>query len=108
MFARIAAVAMLALVACSHKPPHKPGDEWLKAIEFEGNTALKDKTLVTGLALRRAQARGRAPDPYLVQVDADRVRGEYLRKGFLHVDVRPRVERKGDASRRARAPGRRS
>lgn len=33
-----------------------------------------------------------------MQVDADRVRGEYLRKGFLHVDVRPRVERKGDAS----------
>ena len=99
MPARSFAIAIaLALVACSHKPPRKPGDEWLKAIEFEGNKSLKDKTLVTGLALRRTQKRGRAPDPYLVQVDADRVRGEYLRKGYLHVDVRPRVERIGDAS----------
>jgi outer membrane protein assembly factor BamA len=32
-----------------------------------------------------------------VQVDADRIRGEYLRNGYLDVDVRSRVERKGDA-----------
>ena len=98
MFSRYAVVALLALVACSRKPPRKPGDEYLKAIEFEGNKAFKDKTLVEGLALHRSQKRGRPPDPYLVSVDADRLRGEYLRKGFLHVDVRPRVERKGDAS----------
>lgn len=98
MSARQFVIVLLALGACSQKPPRKPGDDWLKAIEFEGNKSLKDKTLVTGLALRRTQKRGRAPDPYLVQVDADRVRGEYLRKGYLHVDVRPRVERVGDAS----------
>jgi hypothetical protein len=52
--------------------------------------------LVTGLALRRTQTRGRAPDPYLIGVDADRIRGEYLRRGFLDVDVRHRTERNGD------------
>jgi outer membrane protein assembly factor BamA len=98
MSARQFAIVLLALGACSQKPPRKPGDDWLKAIEFEGNSAIKDKTLATGLALKRTQKRGGSPDPYLVQVDADRVRGEYLRKGYLHVDVRARVERVGDGS----------
>ena len=86
-----------ALVGCS-KPagPRRPGQEWLKSIEVEGNKELKDKTLVTGLGLRRTQQAGRAPDPYLVSVDEDRIRGEYLRRGFLAVDVRSRVEREGN------------
>lgn len=85
--------------ACGEKqPPRRPGEPYLKAIEIEGNEKLGDKTLVTGLALRRTKERGRPPDPYLIQVDADRVRGEYLRKGFLAIDVRSRVEREGDAA----------
>jgi outer membrane protein assembly factor BamA len=88
----------LTLAACSRSQPRQPRDEYLKAIRFEGNQKLKSKTLVAGLALRRTQARRRPPDPYLVQVDADRIRGEYLRKGYLAVDVRSRVEREGDAS----------
>lgn len=89
-------VGAAGLAACSHAPPHKPGEEYLKAIRFEGNHDLGNTDLVTGLALHRTQAKGRAPDPYLISVDADRIRGEYLRHGFLDVDVRSRVERKGE------------
>ncbi|MBL0219117.1 MAG: BamA/TamA family outer membrane protein [Myxococcales bacterium] len=91
-------LTVLALGACARAPSHRPGDEWLKAIKFEGNKRLGDSTLVTGLALHRTQKRGRAPDPYQVQVDADRIRGEYLRRGYLDVDVRSRTDRQGDAT----------
>jgi outer membrane protein assembly factor BamA len=46
--------------------------------------------------LRRVQKLGASPDPYLVVIDGQRIRGEYLRRGFLEVDVRSRVERNGD------------
>ncbi|MBA3542061.1 MAG: BamA/TamA family outer membrane protein, partial [Deltaproteobacteria bacterium] len=85
-------------MACRTGPVHKPGDEWLAAIEFEGNTVLSDRTLRTGLVLDRAQKRGQAPDPYQIQLDLERVRGEYLRRGFLDVGVRSRTDRKGDAT----------
>jgi translocation and assembly module TamA len=93
-------LAILVLVAAcgEKKPPRRPGEDYLKKIDVEGNRQIKDKELVSGLALKRAQKRGRGPDPYLIQVDADRIRGEYLRKGYLGVDVRSRVERKGDAA----------
>jgi outer membrane protein assembly factor BamA len=89
-------MANMLFGACAHGAAHHPGDERLAKLDFEGNKRLSDKTLLTGLALHRVQKRGGTPDPYLVQVDADRIRGEYLRKGYLDVDVRPRVERKGD------------
>jgi len=85
-----------ALAACAHAPAHKAGEERLKKVDFEGNHRLSDETLLTGLALHRTLKRGRAPDPYLIQVDADRIRGEYLRHGYLDVDVRAKTERKGD------------
>jgi len=84
------------LSGCSHPPPHHPGEEQLTAVEFEGNKQLGKNTLLTGLALHRTLQRGGAPDPYLVQIDEDRIRGEYLRKGYLDIDVRSRVERKGE------------
>ncbi|MBA3464566.1 MAG: BamA/TamA family outer membrane protein [Deltaproteobacteria bacterium] len=80
----------------SSSRPRRPGDERLKAIHFEGNKHLREKTLVTGLALHRTLKYGRAPDPYLMSVDAERIRGEYLRRGFLDADVRSRTDRKGD------------
>ncbi|MDQ3366417.1 MAG: BamA/TamA family outer membrane protein [Myxococcota bacterium] len=90
----------LLFAACGDKPPpRRPGQEYLASIEIEGNSKLGDKTLTSGLALKRNQLRGRPPDPYLIQVDADRIRGEYLRSGFLTIDVRSRVERKGDAAK---------
>jgi len=90
-------VLLLALVgACASAPPHRAGTERLARISFEGNHRLSNSTLVTGLALHRTLKRGNAPDPYVIDIDADRIRGEYLRKGYLDVDVRSRVERKGD------------
>lgn len=89
-------IVVALLGACAHGQTHKPGEEWLAKVDFEGNQRMSDKKLLTGLALHRTLKRGRAPDPYVIQVDADRIRGEYLRKGYLDVDVRSRVERKGD------------
>lgn len=63
---------------------------------FEGNKQISQGDLLTGLALHRTLQRGGAADPYLVQIDADRIRGEYLRKGYLDIDVRSRVERQGE------------
>jgi translocation and assembly module TamA len=92
----VLAIALTAIAACASVPAHKAGTERLARIDFEGNHRLSNNTLVTGLALHRTLKRGTAPDPYLIAIDADRIRGEYLRKGYLDVDVRSRVERKGD------------
>jgi len=90
-------IAVIAINAGCHGPVHRPGDEWLEAIHFEGNRALDDDELLSGLALHRTQEAGRAPDPYLVSVDADRIRGKYVRLGYIDVDVRSHVERHADA-----------
>jgi outer membrane protein assembly factor BamA len=84
------------LAGCAHGAAHRAGDERLTGVNFEGNEQLSDKTLLTGLALHRVLKRSGTADPYLVQVDADRIRGEYVRRGYIDVDVRSRVERKGD------------
>ncbi|HEY0195290.1 MAG TPA: POTRA domain-containing protein, partial [Kofleriaceae bacterium] len=65
-------------------------------MEFEGNHRIRDKSLLTGLGVHRILKRGGSPDPYTIQLDADRIRGEYLRKGYLEVGVTTKVERKGD------------
>jgi outer membrane protein assembly factor BamA len=77
---------------------HHPGEEFLESIQFEGNHAVSSGDLRDGLALHRAQKLGSAPDPYLVTVDRERVRGMYVRHGYLEVDVHARVERHGDAA----------
>jgi translocation and assembly module TamA len=87
---------LLASVGCGKKVVHRPGEEFLDAIKIEGNASIKDKTLREGLALRKVKKRGASPDPYLVVIDGQRIRGAYLRRGFLEVDVRSRVERVGD------------
>jgi outer membrane protein assembly factor BamA len=87
----------LAVLAC-HRATHHPGDEFVEAIRFEGNHAIGADTLGEGLALRRVQKHDGAPDPYLVAVDGERVRGMYLRRGYFEVDVHPRVERHGNAA----------
>ena len=91
-------VFLLAVVAaCHHNPPHKPGEDYLKDIKFEGNKKLSNKDLVTGLALHRTEKAGRPADPYLVQIDADRLRGQYGRLGYFETDIKPRVERQAEA-----------
>lgn len=95
----VPAVLVIALVsACGQKRVHRPGEEWLEAIKIEGNTSIRSKDLREGLALRRVQKQGTSPDPYLVVIDGRRIEGEYIRRGFLEVDVRSRVERQGDAT----------
>ncbi len=91
-------MTVVALAACHHQPPHKPGEEYLKSVVFEGNHDLSDKSLLTGLALHRTLTAGRAPDPYQVQTDADRLRGQYAREGYFESTVQPRVERVRDAA----------
>lgn len=97
--AAAASIVLAALGACSrNRPPRRPGEEYLKDIDVEGNRQVKERHLVAGLALQRAKDRSRPPDPYLVQLDEERIRGEYLRRGFLGIDVRSRVDREGDAA----------
>jgi outer membrane protein assembly factor BamA len=95
---RYLVLAIAVAHGCAHGETQRGSDERLVGITFEGNKQLSDKELQTGLALRRVLKRKGAPDPYLVQVDADRLRGQYLRKGYLEVDVRPRVERRADTA----------
>jgi outer membrane protein assembly factor BamA len=95
--ARALALIAITLTACHHTPPRHPGEEYLAAINFEGNKAIKSSDLRTGLALHRVQSLGSAPDPYLVTVDGDRIKGRYMRDGYLEVDVHSRVQRDGDA-----------
>jgi outer membrane protein assembly factor BamA len=91
------ALALLGALAACHHPVHHPGEEFLEAIRFEGNHSISSDDLRDGLALHHVEEHGAAPDPYLVAVDGDRIRGQYLRKGFLEVDVHSRVERHGEA-----------
>lgn len=92
-------LAVAASSACAHgNTGPRATEDRLEKVNFEGNTQVKDKTLLTGLGVHRVLQRGGAADPYLIQVDADRIRGEYLRKGYLDVDVRSRVERKADTA----------
>ncbi len=90
---------VLSTIACQHRRPHKPGDESLKAIEFEGNREFSDDSLRDGLALRRAQKAGRAPDLYQMELDTDRVKSQYVRAGFFEADVQSRIDRDADTSR---------
>lgn len=95
----VTALAVAALGACGRsKQIRRPGDEYVKAIEVEGNKQVKDRYLTSGLALQRAKKNKRPADQYLVQLDGERIRGEYLRRGYLGIDVRSRVDRAGDAA----------
>jgi outer membrane protein assembly factor BamA len=92
----LAMVVVWLVSGCRHKVVHHPGEEWLESINVEGNKSIKTKDLRDGLALKRVQKQGSSPDPYLVVIDGKRIEGEYIRRGFLEVDVRSRVERHGD------------
>jgi outer membrane protein assembly factor BamA len=88
---------LAVIAACHHAPVHKPGDDWVQSVRFEGNHELSSKSLLSGLALHRSEERGYGADPYQLQLDAQRIRGQYLREGFFDADVQARVERHGDA-----------
>jgi translocation and assembly module TamA len=89
-------VVPIALVACGPPPPvHHPGEEYVDEVVLRGNHAIEDDDLTLGLAVERALAAGRGLDPYELSLDAGRVRGVYLRRGYFDVDVRATVERHG-------------
>ncbi|MDB4961371.1 MAG: surface antigen [Myxococcales bacterium] len=91
----VVCVLVAALVGCGPPPRvHKPGDEWLSAIQIEGSRAFDRDDLVPGLQLNRTLVGGRAVDPYQLSVDTERIRAAYLRRGYFDVTVKPRVETK--------------
>ncbi len=91
------AIVACVLVAC-HGPVHRPGEEFVAKLRFEGNRAISDDDLKRGLALERSEKHGGPPDPYSVSLDTDRIRGHYARRGFLDASVRARVDRVGLAA----------
>jgi outer membrane protein assembly factor BamA len=98
MSVRALAIAAVVVVGCHHGKPHRPGEEWLSKVKFEGNHQISNGALLDGLALHRTLKDQGAPDPYQVELDADRLRGQYARDGFFSVAVAPRVERRDDAA----------
>ncbi len=68
------------------------GPAWIAKIEVEGSHAISQDELVPHLALDRTRRGGRAVDPYQLQLDTERVRQAYIRKGFFDVKVESRVE----------------
>ena len=93
------ALAVTLIASCaSSPPPRKPGQEYLAAVKFEGNKKLENKDLLNGLVLHRVEKAGRAPDPFQVSSDADRLRGQYEREGYFGIDVQSRIERDKDAT----------
>ena len=83
-------------LATAHLPGIRARNIWRRST-FEGNKSIRARPVDWSRAAARPEP-GRAPDPYLVVVDGQRIPGEYLRRGFLEVDVRSRVERHGDAT----------
>lgn len=98
MLFRHVLVLLVAGAACHSPPPHKPGEEYLKTVKFEGNKHFSKSSLLDGLQLHRTEKAGRPPDPYAVKTDTERLRGQYLRAGFLEIDVQSRIDRNADAA----------
>jgi outer membrane protein assembly factor BamA len=88
------AFAFAAAAACGGSP-RTPVAGQLGAIRIVGNHAIASDALESALALHEAIGDGAAVDPYLLGVDTDRIRAEYLRRGFFAVTVTPVVESRG-------------
>ncbi len=92
-------VCVTLVLACGGRPKrvHKPGEAYLEKIVIEGNHAIASDTLIHGLLLERRAEAGRAIDEYQLVLDEQRIIGAYQRLGYLSIEVRSRVDRKGDA-----------
>jgi outer membrane protein assembly factor BamA len=86
-------VLVASTVACGHPPVHHPGEDYVAAVRFDGNSALDDHELGDGLAVTRTEQKAGTPDAYLIDSDVDRIRGNYARHGFLAADVHAKIER---------------
>ena len=94
----VVSLALTAAVGCGRTARvHKPGEEWLKSIELQGNDSIKTGALTPGLALHRTLDAGRPLDLYQLTVDRDRLRAAYLKRGFFEVSVTPKVDLDGGA-----------
>ena len=95
---RALVVLLIVVAACrGNAIVHRPGEDWLVAIELEGNKAIDTGDLLDGLALKRVRDEGGPIDPYQLTVDTDRIRAAYLKLGFFDIDVKPRVDAKANA-----------
>lgn len=65
----------------------------IAAIRIEGNRAIETGALEPALALHDAIQSGAAIDPYLLTVDAERIRAAYVKRGFFAAKVVTRVDR---------------
>ncbi len=92
-------MCLAALIGCggTERRARRPGEEYVAAIRIDGNQAIPDQSLISGLALERARAAGRAIDPYQLDVDTQRIRVAYQRLGFFKAEVTSRIEAQGDA-----------
>jgi translocation and assembly module TamA len=101
MYLLRALCVLVVLAACggdaSSRRTRRAGDDWLKAIKFEG-VSLSHENLLSGLALKRNLDAGRSIDEYQLALDTQRIAGLYQRRGYFKVTVTPRVEKQGDAS----------
>ncbi|HLL23222.1 MAG TPA: POTRA domain-containing protein, partial [Kofleriaceae bacterium] len=91
-------VVIVCALGCGGSSAVRPrGTAWLAKIKLEGNTALDDDDVLPRLALDRARRGGRAVDLYQLELDTERVRQAYVRKGYFDAKVTSRVDQKGDA-----------
>lgn len=96
-----ALVVLLAVAACGGAPParpRKPGVEYLDKIVIDGNKAIPSADLIPGLSLQRAAIAHRSIDDYQLQLDGQRIAATYQKHGFFSVDVKTRIDKKGDAA----------
>jgi translocation and assembly module TamA len=95
--ARVCALVVL-LVACGGAPAvtHPAKDDYLAALQIEGNSAIETKYLLPRLALSAAIDR-RSIDDYNLLLDTQRIKTAYVKLGYFAADVQTRQERKGNA-----------
>jgi len=97
---RTAILVLVGLAACGHRPiANRPHEDYVASVVVHGNHAIDDHTLIAGLATHRAATMAAAFDPYEVELDAERLRGVYLRRGYFDVAVEPTAIRDGNATR---------
>lgn len=90
------ALALALVAGCGRTPrPVAPGERQVGSVEVEGAASVDDDELHEGLGLVRAREVGQPFARFLVAQDRMRIRGFYLRRGYLDVDVESQVEREG-------------
>jgi len=80
-------VVILALGCGGPSAATPRGTSWIKSIKLQNNTALDDDEIIPRLALERTRLGGRGVDMYQLQLDTERVRQAYIRKGYFDAKV---------------------